>query len=271
MDLKVTGIQMPAIAEPAQRVVLSSAIPYLLQSSRTGNSEPTAGIVFRSHVCWFFHRFQEDHRMYSIVLMMALSSGADTPAGVSHGHTAYRGRDCYGCHCYGCYGCSGCYGCHCYGGGRRHHHRGNGCYCYGCYGYGCYCHGCYGYACYGCSGCHGGCYYGGDHGAPPPAKGGEQLKTPPKAVGSESAAPATVVVMLPGEAKLSIDGAATTSTSTRRVFVTPSLEPGQAYHYTLTGELVRAGQTVTATKQVEVRAGQETQVSLDFSERVARR
>jgi uncharacterized protein (TIGR03000 family) len=227
--------------------------------------------------------------MYSIVLMMALSSGAEAPAGVDHGHAAYRhgGHGCYGCSgCSGCYGCHGCYGygCNgCYGcnGGRhhRHHHRGhgcNGCYsygCHGCYGYGCQgcyggCQGCYGYGCQGCYGygCHG---YDG-HGAPAGGeKKGEQLKTSPKVTGM--AAPATVIVSLPAETKLAIDGAPTTSTSERRVFISPSLEPGKTYHYTLTGELVREGRTMTSTKQVEVRAGEQTQVNLDFSETVAQR
>src|SRR6516164_1577590 len=53
-----------------------------------------------SLVCWFSHRFQEVHRMYSIVLMMALSSGAEMPADMGHGHVAYRNG---GCHCNGCY------------------------------------------------------------------------------------------------------------------------------------------------------------------------
>jgi uncharacterized protein (TIGR03000 family) len=103
--------------------------------------------------------------------------------------------------------------------------------------------------------------------APSAAPQGEQLKSKPKPEKSSAAtAPATVIVSLPSEAKLSIDGAPTASASERRVFTSPSLEPGKTYHYSLTGELVRDGKTITATKLIEVRAGEETKVSLDFSQ-----
>jgi uncharacterized protein (TIGR03000 family) len=75
-------------------------------------------------------------------------------------------------------------------------------------------------------------------------------------------------VSLPAEAKLSIDGSLTKSASARRVFISPALEIGKTYQYTLTGEVVRDGKTVTASKVVEVRPGEETQVTLDFSERI---
>jgi uncharacterized protein (TIGR03000 family) len=103
--------------------------------------------------------------------------------------------------------------------------------------------------------------------APSAAPHGEQLKSKPKPdKTSAAAAPATVIVSLPSEAKLSIDGAPTASASERRVFTSPALEPGKAYHYSLAGVLVRDGQTITATKLIEVRAGEETKVSLDFSQ-----
>jgi uncharacterized protein (TIGR03000 family) len=90
-------------------------------------------------------------------------------------------------------------------------------------------------------------------------------------MGMLTTAPATVVVSLPADATLSIEGSRMTSTSERRVFVSPALEAGKTYGYTLTGELARNGKTVTVSKQIEVRAGEETQVSLDFSENVAQR
>ena len=78
------------------------------------------------------------------------------------------------------------------------------------------------------------------------------------------ASPATLVVTLPADAKLKIDDTATTSTSATRVFVSPTLNPGQEYHYQLTAEVVRDGQKVTTTKQVAVRAGVETRVQIEF-------
>jgi uncharacterized protein (TIGR03000 family) len=61
---------------------------------------------------------------------------------------------------------------------------------------------------------------------------------------------------------LTIDGAATKSTSATRLFVSPVLAPRQAYEYTLKAEIVRDGTTLSATERVTVRAGAETEVSL---------
>ena len=47
-----------------------------------------------------------------------------------------------------------------------------------------------------------------------------------------------------------------------RTFATPELNPGQDYEYMLTAEVVREGQTVTATERVIVRAGEVTKVTL---------
>jgi uncharacterized protein (TIGR03000 family) len=75
-------------------------------------------------------------------------------------------------------------------------------------------------------------------------------------------APATVRVILPADAKLTFDGQATRSTSATRLFVTPPLESGKRYHYTLTAKYARDGQTITIERTVSVRAGRETVVSL---------
>ena len=193
--------------------------------------------------------------MYSIVLVMALGSGADTPTmdlGPDYqetyrsitGHVAYRGRRRHGCNG-GCYG--GGYG-GCYGGG-----------------YGGGCHG--GYGGYGYSG---GPAYGP---APGTRRQGEQIP-PPKRSGEEetslTAAPATTVVSLPADARLTVDGAATESRSARRTFLSPPLERGQAYYYMLRAETVHNGQTLSTTKQVVVRAGQESRVALEIPMSVAR-
>jgi uncharacterized protein (TIGR03000 family) len=77
-------------------------------------------------------------------------------------------------------------------------------------------------------------------------------------------APAIIVVSLPAEAKLLIDDAATTSMSDRRVFASPTLEPGRDFYYTLKGEWLRDGTTLTTSQRVRVRAGQETRVQLEF-------
>jgi uncharacterized protein (TIGR03000 family) len=204
--------------------------------------------------------------MYSIVLAMALSNGAATPAWHpgedylsgsrygDYGHREYRHRRGGGC-C-GCSGGGGCYGGGCWGGGG----------CYGGRGY---------VSSGGCCGCYGGggymmmghgCYGGVIMGEKP--KKTEKIEKPPKEDGKEDEvrlpAPATLIVSLPAEATLTVDGAATQSTSATRVFTSPELAPDKEFYYTLKADLVRNGEKVTTTKKVSVRAGQETRVTLEF-------
>jgi uncharacterized protein (TIGR03000 family) len=77
-------------------------------------------------------------------------------------------------------------------------------------------------------------------------------------------APATILVNLPANAKLFVDGAATTSTSASRVLVTPALPADQQFTYNLKAETVINGQTVVQQQQVTVQGGQQTPVSFKF-------
>jgi uncharacterized protein (TIGR03000 family) len=77
-------------------------------------------------------------------------------------------------------------------------------------------------------------------------------------------APATVVVNLPADARLSIEGQATQSASGERTFVSPPVKRGKTFVYTLKADVDRNGEKVTASQTVEVRAGQVSRVSLNF-------
>ena len=77
-------------------------------------------------------------------------------------------------------------------------------------------------------------------------------------------APVTLVVALPADANLTIDGNPTVSTSSLRTFVSPALKAGKDYTYTLKAEIVRDGQPLSVTQQVQVRAGEETRVSINI-------
>jgi uncharacterized protein (TIGR03000 family) len=167
--------------------------------------------------------------MYSVVLLMALSTSADAPA--------------LGGGCSGLFGCSGCCGgsCHgCCGGGFFSKWKHHSC-----------CGGCCGGSCYGCTGCAGGTIVVPSSPAMPKADAGS--------------APATITVNLPADAKLLIDGNATTSTSERRVFVSPTLEAGQEYYYTIKAEL----KGEIREERVSVTAGQEVNVKVEFPAAVA--
>jgi uncharacterized protein (TIGR03000 family) len=200
--------------------------------------------------------------MYSVVVAAMLTTASATPAWGCHG--CYGG--CYGCHgcwggcyggsCWGCHGCyGGCWGCHgCYGGCW------GSCYgCYGCWG-GCYgCYGCWGSSCYGC--CGGGVAVMVQ--APP----SPQVITNEKQNNGETSAlpvQATVVVRLPADADLYLDGQKSNLASATRRYVTPKLEPGQDYYYVIKARAVRQGEAVAQTKRVTLRAGQEARV--DFGD-----
>jgi len=73
---------------------------------------------------------------------------------------------------------------------------------------------------------------------------------------------ATLRVYLPPDAKLTVDGHPTASTSSIRFFVTPPLEDGKDFSYTLRATFTRNDTRWTLEREVNVRAGQETVVSL---------
>lgn len=239
--------------------------------------------------------------MYSMVMVMALSGTAAVPAFGGHGchgssgcsgYYGCSGSSCGGsCHgghrlfscfnkgnsCHGSYGCSGsCSGCHgsygcsgsCHGGHRLFGgHGGHGCHG-SCSGYS----NCCGSVMVGCTGGHGctggyGAPMGAPMGAPPaaapaPAEKGRAEPRPPAAL---NAAPAKVLVTLPVDASLTIDGQATTSTGATREFVSPALENGKAYVYTIKVDVSRDGKTVSESKTVYVRAGETSEVSFGLS------
>jgi uncharacterized protein (TIGR03000 family) len=103
-------------------------------------------------------------------------------------------------------------------------------------------------------------------GMPPmPPDGGkkpEQLGNPKP--GEEVSAPATLVVLLPADARLLVDGVVTVSQSERRVFVSPALPPDQQFHYVLKAEVMRDGKPVSVEERVAVSAGKVSEVRLNL-------
>jgi len=84
----------------------------------------------------------------------------------------------------------------------------------------------------------------------------------PKEKPKETSAPATITLNVPADAKVTIDGVATTSTSTVRVYSTPALSVGAVYYYNFTAETVRDGKILSATQKVAVEAGLNANVTL---------
>jgi uncharacterized protein (TIGR03000 family) len=193
--------------------------------------------------------------MYSMVLMMAMTSSPEAIAchrTSCYGCTGYS--SCYGCTGYTCHGCTGytCNGCTGYSCcGFRH----------GCTGFKHGCTGCTGYYYYGCTGCTG--YAPGvvvPGGVVPPKE--MPIPAPKKEKAKETSASALITINVPTDAKITIDGAATSSTSAVRVFSTPELAVGAVYYYTFTVQTVREGKVLTATEKVAVEAGGKVELSL---------
>jgi uncharacterized protein (TIGR03000 family) len=96
------------------------------------------------------------------------------------------------------------------------------------------------------------------------------LATSPPDLGMEGLAapaerdPATLTVTLPADAKLTFDGQATLSTSAHRLFITPPLEKGKSFRYSVKAEFIRAGRTITVQQEISVQAGRDTFVSIDI-------
>jgi uncharacterized protein (TIGR03000 family) len=72
---------------------------------------------------------------------------------------------------------------------------------------------------------------------------------------------AKIVVRLPENAKLYINGTPTKETGPDRKFVTPSLEPGKKYSYELKAEVPNLGMLLCQTEEVNFRAGQTVSVT----------
>jgi uncharacterized protein (TIGR03000 family) len=79
-----------------------------------------------------------------------------------------------------------------------------------------------------------------------------------------AAQPAILIVRLPvGDARLEVEGAPTRQFGAVRRFVSPPLEPGKAYSYTLTAFWEPNNYTkIWRTRKVTVQAGKETEVDL---------
>jgi uncharacterized protein (TIGR03000 family) len=73
---------------------------------------------------------------------------------------------------------------------------------------------------------------------------------------------ATLVVRLPADARLVIDGQESKQTGSVRNFYSPPLAPGKTYRYSLEWTYRKDGNPVTRSRVVRVRAGDEIEVDL---------
>jgi len=80
---------------------------------------------------------------------------------------------------------------------------------------------------------------------------------------------ASVLVRVPAEAKVYIDGNLMKSTSTERIFTSPALEPGESFYYTIRVVVEKGGKTYEDIRRVSVRAGEKSNLAFDkLSDRI---
>jgi len=84
-----------------------------------------------------------------------------------------------------------------------------------------------------------------------------------------SADSAVLTVHVPADAKIFVNGLATTSEGAERNYVSRDLRPGFNYTYELRAEFVRDGKPVTETKSVTLTAGQSTKVDFNAETKTA--
>jgi uncharacterized protein (TIGR03000 family) len=89
--------------------------------------------------------------------------------------------------------------------------------------------------------------------APPPPQGAEQI--------SRNGDTALLIVNLPEDARIFLNGQATKSTGARRSYVTPKLQPGKEYTYEVRAEMTVNGRQVSETRQVTFAVGRQVRVS----------
>lgn len=161
--------------------------------------------------------------MYSVVVLMAMTGGADLPAshrgGRHHGCCGCCGNQCCQQSC-GCCGNSSCNNC------------------------------CQPASCCGCQGGNGG-DKSGDKGDDGDKESSLRLQ------------PARILVSTAGNAKVLVDDYTMKSTAKVKAFRTLPLQPGESYIYAVTAVYQQDGREVKVSRDVVVTAGQTARVSLD--------
>jgi uncharacterized protein (TIGR03000 family) len=72
---------------------------------------------------------------------------------------------------------------------------------------------------------------------------------------------ATIVVRVPADAKVYFDDTLTEKSGSERSFVTPGLQPGQIFFYTIKAEVTRDGKALTQSQRA---GGQVTVFATDW-------
>jgi uncharacterized protein (TIGR03000 family) len=100
----------------------------------------------------------------------------------------------------------------------------------------------------------------------PPAGAAPAAPAPaPGTTTSNTRADGLLSVNVPQDAKVFVNGQATTSTGESRQYVSRDLNSGFNYTYEVRAEVVRDGRTVEQVKKIDVRAGETANLAFDFA------
>jgi uncharacterized protein (TIGR03000 family) len=110
-------------------------------------------------------------------------------------------------------------------------------------------------------------YYapGGNYVAPPSAPGVQRSSgyySPDGVAAPGREMPVYLEVLIPPTAEIIIEGAKTTQTGSRRLFVSPPIKSGQNYTYDLKAKWTENGKEMNRSRKVPVRAGETKVVDL---------
>ncbi len=77
------------------------------------------------------------------------------------------------------------------------------------------------------------------------------------------------MVEVPADAKIYVNDRLTSTPGSVREYISKNLTPGYNYTYEVRAELVRGGKTITETKRIDVRAGQNTKLAFNLNSEAA--
>lgn len=103
--------------------------------------------------------------------------------------------------------------------------------------------------------------------ATPPAAAPAPGSAPAPAPGTSTSTTSVdglLAVSVPQDAKIYVNGQATSSTGEARQYVSRNLQPGFNYSYEVRAEVVRDGRTVEQVKKIDLRAGETANLAFDF-------
>jgi uncharacterized protein (TIGR03000 family) len=88
--------------------------------------------------------------------------------------------------------------------------------------------------------------------------------TPKASTGLSRADAGSLTIWVPEDAKVFVNGRATTSVGSRRQYVSYGLKPGLSYNYEVRAEVIRDGRPLIETRSIMLTAGSRSALAFNF-------